>query len=698
MPQLSDPVLYIKGVGPQLAEKLAKLNLLTMGDLLRHYPLRWEDRSRLPHIADVRPGDQVTLKGVVIAVTTRYTRQKMAITEALLDQEGSAIKLVWINQPFMERTFRALASTQRPVVVYGLIRRDSWSGSSYIYEIQNPEWEEIEEDSEALSTNRIVPIYPSTEGLNQKRLRKVIYSALQTYGSSMEETLPADILLRHNLLGLISAIQNIHFPETEPYRQAARRRLVFEEFFVLQTLLAQRRRALSHDVQGVVLKVDRQELANQLREIVPFELTGAQKRAISEIAANVSQGRAMNRLVQGDVGSGKTMVALAAILMAVQNGYQAALMAPTEILAQQHALGITRLLEPLGITAEVALGSLTQKQKGLLRGRLLSGETQVAIGTHALIQEGMEFANLGMVVVDEQHRFGVLQRQALSLKGARPHVLVMTATPIPRTLTMTLYGDLDVSVLDELPPGRKPIKTHWRTSDKRTTVYNGVQKMIDEGRQVYIVCPLVEESEKLQAKSATQLAEQIRTHIFPQYRVGLLHGQMRPDEKESVMAQFKAHELDILVSTTVIEVGIDVPNASVIVIEDAERFGLAQLHQLRGRVGRGKHASYCILIADPKTEEGQSRMGIMTETQDGFRIAEEDLRLRGPGEFFGTRQSGLPELTIADIFYDMDILAETRESAFHIVEADPRLTRPEHRPLQHAVARLKENLGTVTVG
>lgn len=697
MPSLTDPLQSLKGIGTQLAEKLAKLNLHTIGDLLRHYPHRWEDRTRFPHIADVRPGDSVTLRGIVIATTTRYTRQRLSITEALLDDDGSAIKLIWINQPFMERTFRTLATQRTPIVVYGLVKRDSLSGSSYIYEIQNPEWEEIGEDADNLSTNRIVPIYPATEGIRQGRLRKMIYATLRDFSHEIADCLPPSVLLKHRLVGARNAVENIHFPASEGALKAARYRLVFEEFFVLQVLLGLRRNANSNDVQGLRFQVSLEELWGTMGQIVPFQLTTAQRRAIGEIGQNLMSGRVMNRLVQGDVGSGKTMVALGAMLMAVQNGYQAALMAPTEILAQQHAFGLSRLLEPLGLRVEVALGSLTTKQKAGLRERLLSGETQLVVGTHALIQEGMDFARLGLVIVDEQHRFGVLQRQALALKGARPHILVMTATPIPRTLTMTLYGDLDVSVLDELPPGRKPIKTHWRTPDKRNLVYSATQKLLDEGRQAYIVCSLVEESEKLQAKSATQLAEHIGKSVFPQYRVGLLHGQMKPDEKDSIMAQFKAHELDILVATTVIEVGIDVPNASVIIIEDADRFGLAQLHQLRGRVGRGQHASYCILVSDPKTADGQARMEIMTETQDGFRIAEEDLRLRGPGEFFGTRQSGMPEFAIADIFQDMDILAETRETAFQLVAEDPDLRKEEHLPLSHAIERLKARMELVHV-
>jgi len=428
-------------------------------------------------------------------------------------------------------------------------------------------------------------------------------------------------------------------------------------------------------------------LRADLKRILPFELTGAQHRAIEDIARDVASGHAMNRLVQGDVGSGKTVVALAALFLAVENGFQAALMAPTEILAQQHALVLRRLLDPVGITVDLSIGSLKAKEKEAVRERIANGVTQVAVGTHALIQEDITFRNLGMAIIDEQHRFGVLQRQALHRKGTTPHVLVMTATPIPRTLTLTLYGDLDTSIINELPPGRKPIKTHWKRRREAGGVYTSAQRLLDQGRQVYVVCPLVEESEKLQVKAATQLAEHIQTEVFPQYRVGLLHGQMKPDEKEDVMRRFKALEIEVLVATTVIEVGIDVPNASVIILEDADRFGLAQLHQLRGRVGRGEHASYCILLADPKTEDGQARMHVMVETQDGFRIAEEDLKLRGPGEFFGTRQSGLPEFYIGDLLHDLDLMEETRRAAFALVERDPNLLRPEHLALKGALER-----------
>ena len=691
-PHLDDTLQFLKGVGPQVAATLEKLELRTVGDLLRHLPRRWEDRTRFRPIADVQGGEFVTVRGKIIAATTKYPKPRMQITEVLLDDDGSALKLLWFNQPYLEKTFKTLQAAHKTIVAYGQARRSGWT-----IEIQSPEWEEIGEDGDTLSADRIVPVYPATEGIRQARLRRMIDTVLQTHLGCVEENLPLDIVARHQLISAQKALQNIHFPETMADLEAARRRLIFEEFFLLQVLLALRRRANSEEARGIQFEVDPERLRADMAEIVPFQLTGAQQRAITEIAADLGSGRAMNRLLQGDVGSGKTMVALASMLMAVENGYQAALMAPTEILAAQHAIVLRRLLEPLGHSVELSLGSQGAKEKREVRERLESGQSRLAVGTHALIQEGVAFAKLGLVIIDEQHRFGVLQRQALAKKGQRPHILVMTATPIPRTLTLTLYGDLDVSVLDELPPGRKPITTHWKTQDKRDQVYAAAQRLLSAGDQVYIVCPLIEESEKMQAKSATQLSEHIAKNVFPQYRVGLLHGQMKSEDKDAVMAHFKAHEIDILVSTTVIEVGIDVPNATVIIIEDADRFGLAQLHQLRGRVGRGQNASFCVLMAEPKTDIGRARLEVMTQTRDGFVIAEEDLRLRGPGEFYGTRQSGLPEFLIADILQDMDILTETRETAFQLVEEDPALKKPANAALRRALERTRMGFELITV-
>lgn len=690
---MDDQLRFMKGVGPQGATALEKLNIRTVGDLLRHYPRRWEDRTNFIHVSDIQNGEWVTVRGIVIAALTKYPKgPRLAITEVLLDDQGNALRLIWFNQPYVEKTFRALAASQTQIVVYGQAKRSGWT-----LEITNPEWEELGEEGDSISANRIVPIYPATEGLRQPRLRRIMDGALKQYHPLIEESLPEEILVRHDLMPAWDAVRNIHFPDSEHALSLAKRRLIFEEFFTLQVILALRRRANSKDADGIKFTVDINRLRDEMAQIVPFQLTDAQQRAIAEIAEDLSSGRAMNRLLQGDVGSGKTVVALAAMLIAVENGFQAALMAPTEILAQQHAIVLRRLLEPLGMAVELSIGSQGAKEKRAARERIMGGQSRFAVGTHALIQEGVEFAKLGLVIIDEQHRFGVLQRQALAKKGQRPHILVMTATPIPRTLTLTLYGDLDVSILDELPPGRKPILTHWKPPEKRNQVYAAAQRLLQEGRQVYIVCALIEESEKLQAKSAIQLSEHIAANIFPQYRVGLLHGQMKSDDKDRIMAQFKAHELDILVATTVIEVGIDVPNASVIIIEDADRFGLAQLHQLRGRVGRGEHASFCILIGDPKTEVGQARLQVLTQTRDGFKIAEEDLNIRGPGEFYGTKQSGMPELLIADIVRDIEILTETRRSAFELVESDPELSMPSHRSLRKSLQRSRQGLELMSV-
>jgi ATP-dependent DNA helicase RecG len=691
---VSDSLQYLKGVGPAFAQSLAKLGLHSIGDLLRHYPRRWEDRTTFARARDVRPGESVTVCGRVVAVTTKYPKgPRLALTEALLDDNGDAIRLIWFNQPYLEKTLKQLAANGKSIVAYGQVRQSGWS-----VEMQSPEWEELGEDGDPLSANRIVPIYPATEGVGQGRLRRLIDRALREFPHIIVESLPEDLVRDHRLLSAAEAVRGIHFPASFDELEQARRRLVFEEFFMLQLLLALRRRSTRDTTSSIRFEFDPDRLQSELSRLLPFPLTSAQQRAILEIANDLQGGRTMNRLLQGDVGSGKTVVALAAALIAVANGFQVALMAPTEILAQQHSIVLRRILEPLGLGVELATGSLRQKEKTAVRERLAAGQSHIAVGTHALIQEGVDFAKLGLVIIDEQHRFGVLQRQALARKGAVPHVLVMTATPIPRTLTLTLYGDLDVSILDEMPPGRKPILTHWKKSEKRDQVYTAARRLLSEGRQVYIVCSLIEESEKLQAKNATQMAEHIAADVFPEFRVGLMHGQMRSEEKDAVMARFKAREIDVLVSTTVIEVGIDVPNASVIIIEDADRFGLAQLHQLRGRVGRGDHASFCILMADPKSEEGRARLQVLTETCDGFKVAEEDLRLRGPGDFYGTRQSGLPELAIADILHDINVLVETREAAFALVERDPFLKLPEHTPLRTALKQLKSGFDLVNVG
>ncbi|MCS7190985.1 MAG: ATP-dependent DNA helicase RecG, partial [Fimbriimonadales bacterium] len=546
-----------------------------------------------------------------------------------------------------------------------------------------------------LSVNRIVPIYPLTEGIRQKRMRQILWNAVQL-AHLAPEILPRSVRERVGLPPIQQALQQIHFPDEIDQIEPARRRLVFEEFFLMQLGVGLQRRQNQQE-RGIAMRIDADRLSAQLHRLVPFELTNAQKRVIQEIWHDMAQPHPMNRLLQGDVGSGKTIVAAAAILAAVDNQYQAALMAPTEILAEQHYLNLHRLFQPLGISVELLVGRLTPRQRQQARERVASGRGMVAIGTHALIQEGVSFARLGLAIVDEQHRFGVLQRAALRDKGVMPHLLVMSATPIPRTLTMTLYGELDVSIIDELPPGRKPVKTHWKTPEERLKVYAGVRKLIEEGRQAYVICPLIDESDKLQVRAAEEMAEHLQKDVFPDLRVGLLHGRMKPAEKEAIMEQFRAGELQILVSTTVIEVGVDVPNAAVIVIEDADRFGLAQLHQLRGRVGRSQHQSYCVLIANPKSEDAQRRMEIMVRTNNGFIIAEEDLKIRGPGEIFGTKQSGMPSFRVADLVKDMRLLEVARQEAFRVLERDPDLSQPEHHALREAVNRFRHRFALATV-
>ena len=680
--RLDDEIQYLKGVGPAGAGILGKMGIFTVGDLLKHVPRRYEDRTSYRRIRELRPGESATILGrVAAAENVGTTRKHFLLTKVLVDDGTGVVQIVFFQQPYLQRQFEELRRKGQMVVVYGQAKHSGFGA----LEMERVEWEELSLESDPLSTNRIVPVYPATEGITQRRLRRIVHTALENYLGAVEEVLPDSLIQAQTLIQRRAALAEIHFPSNWQLKDRARRRLVFEEFFLLQVGLCRRRAANATVEEGIRLHGSPDELAADLGAILPFELTGAQKRAIGEILADVTSGRAMNRLLQGDVGSGKTAIALAAMLLAERNGYQAALMAPTEILAQQHAQVFQHLLEPAGISVKLATGSLSAKGKKSVREGISAGDSAIVVGTHALIQEGVEFRKLGLVVIDEQHRFGVLQRQALHRKGERPHVLVMTATPIPRTLTMTIYGDLDTSIIDELPPGRKPIKTHWKRRAEAGSVYAAMQRLLNEGRQAYVVCPLVEESEKLQVKAATQLADHVQAELLPQFRVALLHGQMKAAEKDDVMLRFKAHEIDVLVATTVIEVGIDVPNASVMVIEDADRFGLAQLHQLRGRVGRGEHASFCVLIADAKTDDARARMQVMVDTQDGFRIAEEDLKLRGPGEFLGTKQSGLPDFYIGDLLNDAEIMQDARQAAFHLVESDPNLGKQTHEPLKRAV-------------
>ena len=692
VPRLDTEVQYVKGVGPRVAGLLSKLNIRTAGDLLHHFPRRYEDRTHFARIAGLEHGQTATIRGTVLAADNANTKGRLTLTKVVVDDGSGSIVLTWFNQKWRKDQF--LKMRGRDVVAYGTVQAGRWG-----VEMASPEVEVYSDTGDPLSSGRVVPIYPLTEGVFQITMRKIIYGAVNTYASLVEEILPEDLRNRLDLMDAQDAIRNIHFPESDAALQAARKRLVFEELFLLQLALAMRKRGIEAPGQGIAFKIP-PDFDQDLKRILPFELTGAQRRVIREIAADMSRPICMNRLLQGDVGSGKTVVALAAMLIAVKNGYQAALMAPTEILAEQHYLGISRLLgedDLMGIRVDLLTGSLRSRHRREVNERIASGQTQIIIGTHALIQEGVEFRKLGLAIIDEQHRFGVMQRAALMEKGLSPDILVMTATPIPRTLTLTVYGDLDVSIIDELPPGRKPIKTHWKQIGERKRVYSALRTLIDQGRQAYVVCPLIEESDKLQVQAATELAEFLQTEVFPDLKIGLLHGGMKSDEKDAVMKSFRACETHILVATTVIEVGVDVPNATVMVIEDADRFGLAQLHQLRGRVGRGDEQSYCVMICEGNSQDSIKRMTTMASTNDGFVIAEEDLKLRGPGEFYGTKQSGLAELTLTDIFRDVPILEIARKEAFAVVDKDPTLSNAAFARLRRDLLKKYEAFELVTV-
>jgi ATP-dependent DNA helicase RecG len=670
---------FLKGIGPKLAQILAKAGLNTVGDVLYYLPRRYEDRRNIPPISSLKPGDWATVRGRALGVEGKPTRKGMVIIKVPITDGRGTVVLTWFNQPWIKKKFETF---QGEVLAYGQVKEGAWN-----LEINSPEFEIVGEEEDASEFARIVPVYPLTDGVHQAIVRKAAASALEHYLDYVQDPLPEPIRKQQHLAPLKWSLSQIHQPNSEPYRLEARKRLVFDEFFAMQISLAMAR-AESHQEIGISfpIQAEKAQLWDDIHKILPFDLTGAQRRVIEEIWSDMEAPHPMNRLLQGDVGSGKTAVAACAMLGAVRAGYQAALMAPTEILAEQHYTSLKTLLEPLGIEIVLLVGKHSSAAKKKAYEHTATGTASIAVGTQALIQEGVKFKHLGLVIVDEQHRFGVLQRAALREKGlGNPDVLVMTATPIPRTLTMTVFGDLDLSVIDELPPGRRPVKTHSKPLTDRASVYEGVRKLIAEGRQAYFVCPMVNESEKLLAQAAEELYYRLSTQVYPDLRVGLLHGQMKSKEKDLVMEQFRAHELDILVSTTVIEVGVDVPNASVMVVEDANRFGLSQLHQLRGRVGRGAHQSYCILLSDAKAEDAQARMDIMSYTNDGFKIAEEDLKLRGPGQIIGTKQSGNADFKIADLIQDGKMLEVARQAALALIKLDPHLTRPEHQLLLQRV-------------
>jgi len=679
---LSQPIQFVKGVGPRIAKKLEKKGIRTIEDGLYFLPRRYEDRRVIKKISEIQVGKvETVLAEVLLAGTVLYKGTRKRVFEVIVGDGTGNLTLKWFHG--REEYLRGRFKKGRRVIVSGEVRL-----FKYQKEIHHPDMEIADHtEDEPLHFKRIVPIYSEPEGLYQKTIRTIMKGLVDNYADGLTSPIPGDILRRRMLMDFGEAIRQVHFPpEDAPleqfnlHRSDAHRRIVFDEFFFLQLGLALRRSAVKGE-QGIPFQI-LHGYTGRLLQSLDFRLTPAQARVLSEIEEDMRHPHPMNRLLQGDVGSGKTIVALMAALIAVENGYQAAFMVPTEILAEQHYLNIRRIIAPLGLRAVLLTSSVKgSEREGILRA-IASGEEHIIIGTHALIQEHVHFHRLGLVVIDEQHKFGVIQRATLRRKGTNPDVLVMTATPIPRTLALTLYGDLAISVIDEFPPGRVPVETRLHYERSRPKVYELVKEEIRRGRQAFLVYPLVEESDKMDLLDATRMADHLRKDVFPEFRVGLIHGRMRGEEKEEVMVKFRDGEIDILVATTVIEVGIDIPNASLILVEHAERFGLPQLHQLRGRIGRGKHPSKCLLLAQyRRSEEARRRLKVMEETTDGFRIAEEDLTIRGPGDFLGTRQSGLPDFRVANILRDGKILNEARQEAFSLVERDPDLSQPGHGPL-----------------
>jgi ATP-dependent DNA helicase RecG len=665
---LGTPAQFVKGIGPERAGALAKAGIRTLEDLLFHLPLRYEDRRQFARIADLRPAMRVSVRGEIVAAGLRRTR-RMTLYEVQVDDGSGRLKALWFNQPFLKESL----VRGRRVVLFGSVERDTYGRGLMM---SSPQHEIVDdEDSAGIHTGRIVPIYEKLGPLSGKALRRIITRAVEPL-DEVADPLPEEV---RRLLGVVArgeALRRVHRPGEDAEldalnraRDAGHLRLILEEFFLFQVGLAERRRALRGTRKGIAFEITGRT-REAVKKVLPFPLTEAQKRVLREIADDMRSAHPMNRLIQGDVGSGKTMVAVLAMLVAVESGYQAAFMAPTEILAEQHFLTLRRLLARTGHGLDLLTSGRKGREREAALARLASGETRIVVGTHALIQKGVSFARLGLVVVDEQHRFGVLQREDLRKKGYGADVLVMTATPIPRTLALTAYGDLDVSLVDEKPPGRTPVETLHRSAAERRAVVERVQSEVRAGHQAYVVYPLVEESEKLEdVKAATQMAEDW-SKALPGVRVGLLHGRLKAADKEAVMSAFTAGELPVLVATTVVEVGVDVPNATVMVIEHAERFGLAQLHQLRGRVGRGSARSLCVLLSSRRLSEvARQRLDVLVRSEDGFAIAEKDLEIRGPGEFFGTRQSGLPAFRVGLLLRDRDLLEKARREAFAWVEA-----------------------------
>ena len=675
MKHWNDSIQYMTGVGEKRAKAFEKLGVRTYRDMLGYFPRAYEDRRALYAIADAPLDTPVCVRAMVSAQpTTVRVRRGMTLTKLRAVDESGSLEITYFNQEWLKNQL----TPGETYVFYGRLGEAGRRRT-----MTNPAFEA--EDAQGTVTGRIMPIYRMTAGLSQKLILQCVQNALEEC-DEVPDILPDAVRDKYQLAQARFSYENIHFPRDDLSLDQARQRLVFEELYVLAGALEllRSRRKESSGVALPPLSMD------DFWKALPYSPTEAQKRAVNEALADMRSGKPMNRLLQGDVGSGKTLAAAALIWQTVRCGYQAAFMAPTEILAEQHFQTLSDMLEPYGVHVVKLTGSMTAPQKRKVVENLTLGLADVAVGTHALISSGVEFRSLALVVTDEQHRFGVEQRSALSGKGLHPHVLVMSATPIPRTLALIIYGDLDISVLDELPPGRTPVETYAVGEDMRQRIWNFVRRLVSEGRQVFIVCPMVEENEELpdNVKSAKEYAAELQKDVFPELRVLCIHGKMKSKEKDAVMSAFAAGQADILVSTTVIEVGVDVPNAALMIVENADRFGLSQLHQLRGRVGRGRHKSYCVLFSEAKTDSARSRLKIMTDTNDGFLISQEDLRLRGPGDFFGSRQHGLPDMHVADLSADMRVLKQAQTEAQDVLKSDPALEKPENAPLRERIDEL----------
>lgn len=682
---LNDSVTEIKGIGAKKAQTLNNLGIFTVNDLIEHFPRDYEDRSQVKDIADLTENEENTFFALVSAVPENVHIRKMTVTKVKLSDSTGSVNAVWYNQPFIKNALKK----DEEYIFTGIYKK-----SGYRREVSSPEFEKAGTDKEILGGGRIVPVYPLTSGISQKVLRSLIKTTLDAVKTQLPEFLPLEMRKKYMLCERNFAISNIHFPENDESFFIARKRLVFEELFVLQTALFILKGTAKRN-DGIVFKT--KGISEESEKAFGFGFTKAQKKVIAEICSDVSKGIPMNRLIQGDVGSGKTAVAMTAALMAVKNGYQAALMAPTEVLASQHYESFKEFFDKFGIKVCLLKGSLKKKEKEAVKELISTGEADVIVGTHAIIQEDVEFKKLGLVITDEQHRFGVKQRNVLSEKGINAHVMVMTATPIPRTLALILYGDLDVSVIDELPPGRQHIDTFAVNSSYHQRAYGFIRKEVENGRQAYMVCPMIEENDAIEAKSVMQMIDEVSETDFKGLSVAVLHGKMKADEKERIMKDFAENKIQILVSTTVIEVGINVPNATIMLIENAERFGLSQLHQLRGRVGRGKYQSYCILVTDSKSEVTKERMKVMKKTNDGFEISETDLKLRGPGEFFGTRQHGVPQLKIANLYKDADILSQAQAAAKELNRNENWQKDDRYKPLKERINMLFNSDGRIGI-